>query len=207
MLTLALLAGAERGINRVLRLDATALPRLASLQGRVIAVDCNSPPFQLFILPGADGLRLASSWEGDVHCRLIAPASALLRLATATDKTAVLHGPDLELHGDSGLLLDLAGILQNLDLDWEYELSRWLGPLATQIIGSNLRSGARWGAQSLDSLRQNLADYLSEESRSLVGRQEAETRFAELDELQMSLDRLEARIDRLPRTPAPSENA
>lgn len=207
MLTQALLAGAELGINRVLQLDAAALPRLAALQGRVIAIDCNSPRFELHVLPGADGLRLAAGWQGDVHCRLIAPAGALLRLALATDKTAVLHGPDLELHGDSGLLLELAGILQDLQLDWEYELSRWLGPLATQLLSSNLRSGARWGSQSLESLRYDLADYLSEESRSLVGTQEAETRFTELDELQLRLDRLEARLDRLFPKPAPSENA
>jgi ubiquinone biosynthesis protein UbiJ len=207
MLTQALLAGAELGINRVLRLDATALPRLAGLQGRVIAIDCNNPRFELHVMPSGDGLRLASHWEGDVHCRLIAPAGSLLRLATASDKTAVLHGPDLELHGDSGVLLDLVGILQDLELDWEYELSRWLGPLATQLIGSNLRSGARWGAQSLESLRYDLADYLSEESRSLVGSREAETRFAELDELQLRLDRLEARLAQLSSKPAPSENA
>ena len=36
-------AGAERGINRVLRLDPTALPRLARLSGRVIEIDCMAP--------------------------------------------------------------------------------------------------------------------------------------------------------------------
>ena len=52
-------------------------------------------------------------------------------------------------------------------------------------------------SQALDSLRLNLADYLSEESRSLVGQREADARFAELDHLKLSLDRLDARIERL----------
>jgi ubiquinone biosynthesis protein UbiJ len=197
MLGTALLAGVELGLNRVLALDSTALPRLARLSGRVIAVDCTAPALQLFILPSGEGLQLAGQWAGETDCRLRAPAASLLRLATGKDKTAVLHSPQVELDGDSAALLELAGILQDLELDWEYELSRWLGPLASQLLGSHIRSRANWTGQTLDSLRLNLADYLSEESRSLVGQREADARFAELDRLKLDLDRLDARIERI----------
>ena len=193
----ALLAGVELGLNRVLALDSTALPRLARLSGQVIAVDCTAPALQLFILPSGEGLQLAGQWAGEADCRLRAPATSLLRLATGQDKTAVLHSPEVELDGDSAALLELAGILQDLELDWEYELSRWLGPVASQLLGSHIRSRASWTSQTLDSLRLNLADYLSEESRSLVGQREADARFAELDRLKLDLDRLDARIERL----------
>jgi ubiquinone biosynthesis protein UbiJ len=197
MLSTALLAGVELGLNRVLALDSTALPRLARLQGRIIAVDCQVPAVQLFILPDGEGLRLAAQWTGAVDCRLRAPATSLLRLLASQDKTAVLHGPEVELDGDSAALLELAGILQDLELDWEYELSRWLGPVGGQLLGSHLRSRVGWTGQLLGSLRLNLADYLSEESRSLVGQREADARFAELDRLKLALDRLDARIERL----------
>lgn len=197
MLSAALLSAIELGLNRVLALDSTALPRLARLHGRVIAVDCQAPALSLYILADGDGVRLAGHWAGDVDCRLRAPAASLLRLATSQDKTAVLHAPEVELDGDSAALLELAGILQDLELDWEYELSRWLGPVASQLLGSHLRSRVRWTGQTLDSLRLNLADYLSEESRSLVGQREADARFAELDRLKLDLDRLDARIERL----------
>ena len=197
MLSTALLAAVELGLNRVLALDSTALPRLARLSGRVIELDCTAPVLQLFILPSGEGLQLAGQWAGAVDCRLRAPVASLLRLATGKDKTAVLHSPQVELDGDSAVLLELAGILQDLELDWEYELSRWLGPLASQLLGSHIRSRANWTGQTLDSLRLNLADYLSEESRSLVGQREADARFAELDRLKLDLDRLDARIERL----------
>jgi ubiquinone biosynthesis protein UbiJ len=197
MLSTALLAGVELGLNRVLALDSTALPRLARLSGRVIALDCTAPALQLFILPSGEGLQLAGQWAGEADCRLRAPAASLLRLATGKDKTAVLHSPQVELDGDSAVLLELAGILQDLELDWEYELSRWLGPVGSQLLGSHIRSRANWTGKTLDSLRLNLADYLNEESRSLVGQREAEARFAELDRLKLDLDRLDARIERL----------
>ena len=93
MLLTGLLASVELGLNRVLRLDSTALPRLAHLTGKVIAVDCRSPALQLFILPSDEGLMLASRWETGVDCTLRAPASSLVKLALSKDKTAVLHAP------------------------------------------------------------------------------------------------------------------
>ncbi|WP_268799189.1 ubiquinone biosynthesis accessory factor UbiJ [Pseudomonas huanghezhanensis] len=207
MLVRGLLASAEHGINRVLRLDSTALPRLDRLSGKVIAVECTSPVFHVFILPSDEGLMLASHWDAGADCTLRAPAASLARLALSKDKTAVLHGPDVELDGESGVLLDLVGVLQDLDLDWEYELSRWLGPVASPLIGAHLRSGASWTRDTASSLSHNLAEYLSEESRALVGKREAEARFAELDQAKQDLDRLEARFERLAHSLKSSDNA
>ena len=207
MLLSGLLASAELGLNRVLRLDSTALPRLAALDGKVIAVDCRNPALQMFILPSDEGLMLASHWLNEADCTLRAPASSLLQLALSQDKTAVLHSPQVELEGDSGVLLDLVKVLQDLELDWEYELSRWLGPVATQLIAGHLRSRAIWTRQGLASFNQNLSEYLSEEARTLVGKREAEARFSELDELKIDIERLEARIERLARSLNSSDNA
>ena len=143
LLIQAVLAAAETGINRVLRLDGTALPRLRRLSDKVIEVDCLSPPLRIFILPAGDGLHFAAQHEAEVDCTLRAPAGNLLHLALARDKTRVLHSPEVSMDGDSAALLELAGILQSLELDWEYELSRWLGPLATQVLGSGQREASR----------------------------------------------------------------
>ncbi|MEQ7918773.1 SCP2 sterol-binding domain-containing protein [Xanthomonas sp. WHRI 1810A] len=207
MLLRGLLASAEYGINRVLRMDSTALPRLDRLSGKVIAVVCTSPAFQLFILPSDDGLMLASNWDAGADCTLRAPAASLVRLALSKDKTAVLHGPDVELDGESGVLLDLVGVLQDLDLDWEYELSRWLGPVASPLIGAHVRSRANWTRDTAASLSRNLGEYLSEESRALVGKREAEARFAEIDQTKQDLERLEARFERLAQSLQSSDNA
>lgn len=195
----ALLAGVEAGLNKVLALDATALPRLAALQGRVIAVDCTAPALRLFLLPGADGLRLAGHWEAPADCTLRAPAGRLLELAVRRDKSAVLHAPDVELDGHSACLLDLAATLQDLELDWEGALAEWLGPLGAVALARPLQGAGQWSGDALASLRLNLADWLAEEARLLAGRQEAEARFAELDDLKLALDRLEARSERLAR--------
>ena len=207
MLLRGLLASVENGVNRILRLDSTAMARLQPLTGKVIAVECAAPPLQLFILPSDEGLLLATQWAADADCTLRAPASSLLRLVLSKDKTAVLHSPEVDLEGDSHALMSLAQVLQDLELDWEYELSRWLGPVATALIGGHLRSRANWYQQGFASLNQNLAEYLSEEARTLVGQREAQARFDELDQLKLDLDRLEARFERLGRSLNSSDNA
>ena len=207
MLLRGLLASVENGVNRILRLDSTAMARLQPLTGKVIAVECAAPPLQLFILPSDEGLLLASQWAADADCTLRAPAASLMRLVLSKDKTAVLHSPEVDLEGDSHALMALAQVLQDLELDWEYELSRWLGPVATALIGGHLRSRANWYQQGFASLNQNLAEYLSEEARTLVGQREAQARFDELDQLKLDLDRLEARFERLGRSLNSSDNA
>lgn len=207
MLLAGLLASVEHGLNRVLRLDSTALPRLAALEGKVIAIDCLLPALQVYILPDEDGLLLAAHWESAADCTLRAPASSLIQLALAKDKTAVLHSPQVQLHGDSAVLLDLVAVLQDLELDWEYELSRWLGPVPTALLAGHLRLRARWTRQGLARFSQNLSEYLAEESRTLVGRREAEAAFSELDRVKVDVERLEARIRRLARSLDTSDNA
>ena len=207
MLLRGLLASVENGVNRILRLDSTAMARLQPLTGKVIAVECAAPALQLFILPSDEGLLLATQWAADADCTLRAPAASLMRLVLSKDKTAVLHSSEVDLEGDSHVLMALAQVLQDLELDWEYELSRWLGPVATALIGGHLRSRANWYQQGFASLNQNLAEYLSEEARTLVGEREAQARFDELDQLKLDLDRLEARFERLGRSLNSSDNA
>ena len=207
MVLSGLLASVENGINRVLRLDSTALARLQPMTGKVIAVECVSPALHLFILPSDEGLLLAAQWAAEADCTLRAPASSLLRLALSKDKSAILHSPEVDLDGDSAVLMELAAVLQDLELDWEYELSRWIGPVATALIGGHLRSRAHWYQQGFASLNQNLAQYLSEEARTLVGEREAQARFDELDQLKLDLDRLEARFERLSRSLNSSDHA
>lgn len=191
------LASAESALNRVLQLDSTAQARLAPLAGQVLAITCSMPAVTLYLIPLETRLQLAQAWSAPADCTLKAPAQLLLKLVSSADKSAVLHHPEVSLEGNSGLLMELADILQNLELDWEYEVSRWLGPVPTALLSSQLRSQRAWLTQTAKSLHLNTADYLAEESRALVGRTEAAIRFNEIDQLKLDLDRLDARISRL----------
>ncbi|MBF7142144.1 MULTISPECIES: ubiquinone biosynthesis accessory factor UbiJ [Pseudomonas] len=202
-----LLAAAEAGLNATLRLDSTALPRLARLAGQVILVDCVQPLQRLYVIPGPEGLTLARHWEAPADCTLRAPLGTLVQLAVRKDKTRVLHAPDVTLSGDSAALMELAAVLEGLSLDWEYEVSRWLGPVPAALLGSHVRLHTQWAKRGGERMLATLADYLNEETQTLVGKREADARLRELDQLKLDTDRLQARFDRLLRTLEASDNA
>lgn len=198
MFSQALLASLELSINQLLRLDPVAQQQLAQLAGQVLEVEISTPlQLHCYLVLHSDGLQLANQWLGAVDCRLRAPLAQLALLATARDKTPLLHHPKLDLSGNTGLLMQLAEILQQLDLDWEYLLQQLLGPVPSALLSSSIKRQWRWLQHSQHSLGQSAMDYATEEARFLVGTAEAEVRFNEIDQLTQSLDRLSARVAQL----------
>lgn len=198
MFSQALLASLELSINQLLRLDPVAQQQLAQLAGQVLEVEISTPlQLRCYLVLHSDGLQLANQWLGAVDCRLRAPLAQLALLATARDKTPLLHHPKLDLSGNTGLLMQLAEILQQLDLDWEYLLQQLLGPVPSALLSSSIKRQWRWLQHSQHSLEQSAIDYATEEARFLVGTAEAEVRFNEIDQLTQSLDRLSARVAQL----------
>lgn len=192
-----LLAGVERSLALAINQDPLTRQRLAALAGRVILLRSRDPAMSIYLLPDSEGLRLASHHEDDPDCTLSAPAGLLARLALSSDRQQLLQSAEVELSGDTQLLVQLQNIFADLQLDGEAALARWLGPVAAHAIGRVARRGRGWASTSRDNLQQAVNEYLTEEGRQLVGRAEADARAARIHELRLQLDRLEARVQRL----------
>ena len=193
MLPAALLAAAQRSIEAALQRDALTAKRLGSLSGKVILVSAREPSWQLYLLPANGSIQLRAEYAGESDCKLSAPSSVLAKLLISNDRKALLQNPELELTGDSQVLINLQNIISDLRLDGEAELARWLGPVPAHAIGNLLRRSHQWGKDSRDSLRLTLGEYLTEQSRPLVGNAEARASAELLHEMRLQLDRLEAR--------------
>ena len=207
MLSGALLRAAERSIAAALARDTVTARRISALAGKRILISSRQPDWQLWLMPAHGTINLSTSSDAPADVELHAPASLLARLLVSSDRKAVLQDPDVELLGDSQVLIALQNALADLQLDGEAELARWLGPVAGHAIGSALRRSHQWGRDSRASLRQTLAEYLTEESRQLVGQAEARARAEQLHDLRLQLDRLEARVALLSPTDPDSPDA
>lgn len=192
-----LLAGVERSLALAIQQDPLTAQRLAALQGRVILIHSRTPALSIYLLPDSEGLRLANHHEGEADCTLSAPASLLARLALSSERQQLLQTPELKLSGDTQVLVQLQNIFADLQIDGEAALARWLGPVAAHAMGRCARDGRHWLGTGRDSLQQSLADYLTEEGQQLVGRAEADAAAAQIHELRLQLDRLDARVQRL----------
>jgi ubiquinone biosynthesis protein UbiJ len=207
MLPAALLKAAERSIAAALARDSVTARRLGALQGKSVLISARDPDWQLWLLPAEGEIALRNASEQPADCELHAPSALLARLLISSDRKALLQEPDVELVGDSQVLVTLQNIMTDLRLDGEAELARWLGPVAGHAIGSALRRSHHWGRESRASLRQTLVEYLTEESRQLVGQAEARARAEQLHALRLQLDRLEARVELLTPTAPDSPDA
>ena len=207
MLTQAMLAGIEYSLAQALARDPLTAKRLGALANKVILIRGSAPDWQVFVFPNEGEIRLMANAELDPDCTLAAPSSLLARLAFSEQRQGLLQDPQVTLSGDSQVLISLQNIIGDLNIDGEAELARWLGPVAGHAVASLLRSGRDWGAQTRHSLDHSLGRYLTEESRQLVGKAEANIAAEDLHELQLRLDRLEARLQRQANPPQDTPDA
>ncbi len=191
-LSTAAVAGLEGLINTALRYDPATRLGLARLSGQVLAVEITSPAVTLYLTGDDQGVSLMTHWEGEVDTRLKGSLPALLKLAR--NPGGQLATGDVEVMGNTGLLMTMQGLLKNLDIDWEEALTGVLGDVFGHQAAGFLRGGARYAHDRAEEKRRLVSEFLTEELRSLPSRVELEDFYQSVDELRLRLDRLEARI-------------
>lgn len=195
LLQTALLMPAELAINGLLRLDAAAAARLQSLQGKTLAVFVTQPAFVLYVSVNAEGLHLSPVFEAEPTASLHGSIPALMKLLTKGASVTNLYGSNVELRGNTAFVQQLQNLLLDLDIDWEFQLSRLIGNLPTSLISSGLGQVAGFARNSGEKFRQNLRDYLAEESTLLPRAHELEAHYAAINALALRVDRLLARVE------------
>ncbi len=195
LLQTALLMPAELALNGLLRLDAATAARLQTLQGKTLAVFVSRPAFVLYASVNAKGLHLSSVFEAEPDASLHGSIPALTKLLTKGASVTNLYSSNVELRGNTAFVQQLQNLLLDLDVDWEFQLSRLIGNLPTALISSGFDQVAGFVRNSGEKFRQNLQDYLAEESTLLPRAHELESHYAAINDLALRVDRLLARVE------------
>ena len=192
-----LTAAIEVALNRVLQLDEDTVARVARLQGKVIAIEFSGFDVELFLIPEAEKISIYGRFEGDADTVLRGTPVALMRMGLAKHAGDALFAGDVKISGDVELGQEFSDILDGLDIDWEEHLSHLTGDLVAHKVGNVVRDVFAWGRQTVDTLGQDTAEYLQEESEALPNRDEVENFLSLVDVTRTDVDRLEARVQRL----------
>ncbi len=189
------LEGLEQALNRVLALDPDAMQRLAALHGRQIRVELRGLGIALNFVPGHDGrLQLLGNIEGEPDCTLNGSPIDLMRASDSAEGPAQLFAGHVRIDGDLGTAQRFSEALAGVDIDWEEQLSRLTGDIAAHEIGRGVRAARAEGQRIGRGLRDNLSEYLTEESRLLPHRFEVEDFLDGVDRLRDDVERLAARV-------------
>lgn len=198
-----LAAGLETAFNRIVRLDPDVLPRLAVLNGKIIAIELEGLGMTFFMLPGAGGVHVVDQYEGEPTVRIRAAPLTLARQWRGYQAVA----GELAIEGDAAVGREFQAILAQMDIDWEEQLSTVVGDAAAHQIGVIWRGFRNWGRRTGDTLWRDGADYLRHELRALPPRPAVEQFLSAVDTLREDADRLAARIERLRRRLAAGDSA
>jgi len=104
---------------------------------------------------------------------------------------------DVEFYGDLDTGRRFKAFIDYIDIDWEEHLSHVVGDVVAHQVGNISRDALTWGQNVLNTLAQNSAEYLQEESHHLPVQAEVDRFLIGVDELRARVDRLTARTHRL----------
>lgn len=193
----------EAALNRALALDPDTRDALKALEGRRISLTLDSPPLALEVRVSGQRLLVGpieDSAEPDLAVRstlggLLAQLPALMG-AAPRGGTAAPAGR-LRVSGDAELAQKLQALAGRFDPDWQQPFTALLG----DVVGVQVANGVKAALQQLRGtgadLAQSAAEYVTEESRDVVGRAELDAFHDDVDTLRDDVERLQAKVQRL----------
>lgn len=191
----------EQLLNGLLASDPHINKQLQRFAGKSLAVKGRSPDFELLLQfapgriqlagqsPEALGISADAAIEGD--------ATELAKLLLSKDSDRALANPALVFSGDASLVQNLYKTMQNLDLRWDDYLAPVLGDVLSQQASKAQKKSSQWLRHSAERGKQNLEDFLKEETRLLPHQEDLALFQEQLDALRLQIDRASARLDLL----------
>ncbi len=207
----SIIGAMESTINAYLALDPQVQKKLAGLQGRVIAMELESSPrarlLTLYMLPGKNGIELLTQYAGEPDTTLSGTPLALAKMSLAPkfeaanldcpNASEVMFSGDVVIRGDVELGQRFRRVLDEMDFDWEEQLSHLTGDIIAHKAGNVLREVGQWWQQAISTLGHDATEFMQQETELLPEADELSQFMHEVDVLRADLDRLEARIRRL----------
>jgi ubiquinone biosynthesis accessory factor UbiJ len=192
-------------LNRQIRAQTSARMLCESLNGISTAIRVRNSSLVAYLLIDSGQVSVAGEYTLEPDVVITGTLLSLLQLAGSANEDLIRRG-DLELTGDAHVATQLKKLLVLARPDAEEELSRLVGDVAAHGIGDVARGIGKWGRDARGILRQNISEYLQEESRALPSRYEVERFRGRVELLRDDVARLEARIRRLEPQQATSQS-
>lgn len=181
-------------MNRQIQAKTPARDLCVELEGRVVAVRVSNTGLNAFFRVHTDRIELTTDEVDDPDVIIAGSLLALARLGS--NDNAIREGA-VELAGDVETGARFQKLLRYGAPDLEEELSSVIGDVAAHGVGNVARNVSRWGREASATMRQNVSEYLQEESRTVPSRYEANRFSKRVDELRDDVERFEARLRRL----------
>ena len=185
-------------INKALALDEQKPNKLTALNGKVLKLIISPLNVHFFIHFTNQELHLLDHYEGHIDTTILSNPIGLIRLSLLPASEArSLFNDKIRISGDVELGQKVKELFDQMDIDWEGHLAHFTGDVVAHQIGSFVRKGLQFKTRFGESMRTNVTEYLQEEFRVVPSKSELNDFFQDVDELSLSVERLQAHINQL----------
>ena len=191
------ISGLESLINRYLRLDPDTGTRMATLAGRCIGIDLQGLDLQLYVYPDAQGIQIKDHCDAEPDTILHGSPLGMARLGLGNSTEKTLFSGAVSITGDVETGQAFKAVLDDMDIDWEEQLSKFTGDIIAHQLGNTAKRAGKALRHSRRTLENDIGEYLQEELRVLPARIETENFGPAVTRISIDTDRLAARINRL----------
>ena len=188
----------EAALNRALSLDPEMRDGLRALDGRSVALHVAAPELALQVTVAGDRLQVGpvqSDRQPDLSVRSTL-GGLISQLPFLRNDNAPPVGK-LRIDGDADLARRLQRLAERFDPDWQQPFASVFGDVVGVQIANALRAGLRHARDAGGAFASNAAEYVTEESRDVVGRDELNAFHDDVDRVRDDVERLAVRIARL----------
>lgn len=189
-------ATVEAALNRTLALDPAGRQALMTALTGPVEFRVTAPVAMSWTLIRI-GDRVQVHSQPDPGPALVIAGHPMAFVAMATGDPQVIPSGRLRIQGDTALAHRFQQAVEQLNPDWEAALAQHIGDVPAHFIGQRLRGALAWSRQAIAAMNANVEEYIHEESQTLPGRRELEATFRQIDDLHLSVERLEARLNQL----------
>ena len=188
----------EAALNRALALDEDTRADLRALDGRSVALMLDSPPLALRVMVDGDALRVGPVGDADrADLSVRSTLGGLLRQLPILRRDDAPPVGQLRIEGYAELERRLQRLAVRFDPDWARPFTAVFGDVIGMQIANGVGFALRNARHASKEFAESAADYLTEESRDVLGREELDAFHDDVDAIRDDVERLAVRVSRL----------
>ena len=180
-------------MNRQISARTPARALCSQLDGRVLAVRVPDTALAAYLRVSAGAVTANADYEGEPDVVVSGSVLSLARMGGPAGESLFRDG-SVTIHGDALVAQQFQRLLRYGRPDLEEELSTVNGDVAANGVGEFVRSAVQWIDDTRRTMRDNVGEYLQEESRAVPGRHEVDAFRKDVNGLRDDVARFEARL-------------
>ena len=188
----------EAALNRALALDPETRDNLRALDGQRIALQVENPPLALQVRVEGERLLVGPvDAEGEPDLSVRSTLGALIGQLPMFRRDDAPPVGRVRVSGDAELARRLQRLSERFDPDWQKPFAAVFGEVLGVQIANAVAGALRQARIVSRNLAESAAEYVTEESRDVVGRDELNGFHDDVDALRDDVERIAAKIARL----------